>query len=233
MNGGPTVETVLDALAAMGSEENRAGMARYGIETARTFGVSVAAVRDLARRIGRDTVLARGLWVSGRHEARILATLVAVPDEVEESDIDAWVEDLNSWDLCDQFCNNLVRKLPFAWNRALAWSVAEPVFVKRAGFTLMACLAVHDKGRDDASFTDFLRAIEREAADDRKFVKKAVNWALRQIGKRSAGLNAAAVEVAGRLKTGEARAARWIGADAYRELTSDKIRARLRASATG
>jgi len=222
-----TAERVLETLAAMGSEKDRAGMARYGIETARAFGVSVSALRGLARCTGRDTALARDLWASGRHESRILAALVAVPAEVEESDIDAWVQNLDSWDLCDQFCNNLVRTLPFAPAKARAWSAAEAVFVKRAGFTLMACLAVHDKDLDDAAFTEFLRAVEREAADDRNFVKKAVNWALRQIGKRSAGLNAAAVALSVRLKSGESRAARWIGADAYRELTSDKVRARF------
>ncbi len=222
-----TVHGVLETLAAMGSEKDRAGMARFGIKTAHAYGISVTALRGLARRTGRDTALAHELWASGRHEARILAVLIAIPAELDESEVDAWAEDLDSWDLCDQFCNNLVRTLPFARAKALAWSVARAVFVKRAGFALMACLAVHGKDLDDAAFMQFLEAIEREAADERNFVKKAANWALRQIGKRSAGLNAAAVGVAARLKTDDSRAARWIGANAYRELTSEKVRARF------
>jgi len=225
-----TADQVLDALAAMGSEKNRTGMARYGIETSHAYGVSVSALRVLARRNGRDTALARALWASGCHEARILAVLIAVPAEVEESEIDAWANDLDSWDLCDQFCNNLVRKLPCARAKAMAWTGADATFVKRAGFTLMASLAVHDKTLDDAAVGAFLEIIEREASDDRNYVKKAASWALRQIGKRSVRLNGAAVELALRLKTAESKAARWIGSDAYRELTSEKVRARVAGS---
>jgi len=225
-----TAHKVLDDLAAMGSEKDRAGMARYGIETAHAYGVSVSALRAFARRTGRDTALARALWASGCHEARILAVLIAVPAEVEEREIDAWVSDLDSWDLCDQFCNNLVRKLPFAQAKAEAWTGADATFVKRAGFTLMACLAVHDKALDDVAIGTFLEIIEREASDDRNYVKKSASWALRQLGKRSARLNGAAVELATKLKTAESRSARWIGNDAYRELTSEKVCARLAGS---
>ncbi len=224
-----TVEQVLETLNDMGSEKDRAGMARFGIETAQAFGVSVTALRGLARRIGRDHALAVALWDSGWHEARILAVLVEEPEEADEAQIDRWARDINSWDLCDQFCNSLVRKLPFAHAKALEWSAETAAFVKRAGFTLMACLAVHDRSLDAAAFQPFFQAIEREAADERNYVKKAVNWALRQIGKRSKNLNGQAVDLALRLKSGNARSARWIGSDTYRELTSQKVRARLRS----
>lgn len=223
-----TCEQVLDRLAALGSAENRAGMARFGIETARAYGVSVAALRTLARDTGRNHDLAQALWQSGRHEARILAVLIDEPARVGEDQVDRWVADIDSWDLCDQFCNNLVRRLPFARAKAEAWSGAEAAFVKRAGFSLMASLAVHDKAADEKVLRDWLGIIEREADDDRNFVMKAINWALRQIGKRSVELNAAAIDVAGRLKQAPSRAARWVGNDAHRELTGAKVQAKLR-----
>ncbi|HZA60794.1 MAG TPA: DNA alkylation repair protein [Actinomycetota bacterium] len=208
---------VVRRLRRFGSEENRIGMARFGINTANAVGVSMAQLRPLARELGRDHLLARALWSSGVHEARILAVLVDEPHEVTGSQMERWTRAFDSWDLCDQACMKLYRHTPFAWAKARAWAGRGEEFVKRAGFALMATLAVHDEA-GDAEFIELLPLIEREAGDARNFVKKAVNWALRQIGKRSPGLRKEAVAVARRLAASEDAAARWVGRDALREL---------------
>lgn len=211
-------QEVLEKLRASANAQNVAGMARFGINPTNTLGVSMVEIRALARGL-HDHALALELWASGIHEARILASLVDVPREVTEEQAEAWVLDLDSWDTCDQLCINLLRRTPFAQAKALAWSEREETFVKRAGFVLMATLAVHDKKAPDAVFMTFLPLVEREAADDRNFVKKAVNWALRQIGKRNAGLCQAAMQSAERLKASPSASARWVGSDALRELS--------------
>jgi 3-methyladenine DNA glycosylase AlkD len=212
-----TADDVIERLRAMGGEHNRQGMARYGINTARAFGVSMSAMRPLAREIGRDHELALALWGTGVHEARILAYLIDDPRRATRGQLDAWAADCDSWDLTDQFCNKLAVKTPFAWELAPAWAAREEEFVRRAGFSLMAQLAVHDKKAPDEAFLPFLELVTAHSGDGRNFVKKAVNWALRQIGKRNAGLRAGAMDVARELLAQASASARWIARDALRE----------------
>jgi 3-methyladenine DNA glycosylase AlkD len=188
-------------------------------------------VRKMAKDIDRDHELAVALWESGFHEARILAGLVAEPDRMTKSLVEKWVKQLDSWDVCDQLCMNLLRKTPFANQKALAWSNRRAEFVKRAGFSMMAVLAVHDKAAKDGQFAPFLEAIVRESTDERNFVKKAVNWALRQIGKRNPRLNRKALAAAKRIAGLDSKASRWIARDAIRELTDEKVRERLTSRA--
>jgi 3-methyladenine DNA glycosylase AlkD len=206
-------------------------MARFGINVDNALGISVTQLRKLARQIQRGHDLAEQLWTTGIHEARILASIVDLPSEVSEAQMEAWAAEFNSWDLVDQCCGNLFDKTPFAWDKATQWSRREEQFVKRAGFSLMAYLAVHDKKAPDARFERFLPIIEREASDDRNFVKKSVNWALRQIGKRNARLNEAAIRRAERIKRIDSKAARWIASDALRELTKPSVQQRVRGRA--
>ena len=220
-------EQIIQELKSRADPANVAGMARFGINTAAALGVAMPALRQLGRRIGPDHDLAVRLWDSGIHEARILAALVGEPDRVTRRQMDAWVRELDSWDICDQLCNILLRRTPHAWPKAVQWSGRKAEFVKRAGFTLMACLAVHDKTAGDERFLGLLPLIVEEATDERNYVKKAVNWALRQIGKRSRLLNVVAVAMAKDIRKLDSKAARWIAADAIRELTSEKTQQRL------
>ena len=230
-----TVEEVIAEFRGSRNEEALAGMARYGIKAGSAYGWSVPQVRALAKRIVRELgrrsparhAFALELWLTGSHEAQLLAPLVDMAQLVTGEQMEAWVADLDSWDTCDQLCNNLFCATPFAWEKALSWSEREQEFVKRAGFALMAVLAWHETDAPDERFLPMLAAIEREAADDRNFVKKAVNWALRHIGKRNVALNAAAVEVARRLAASGSQAARWVASDALRELESEAVRSRL------
>ena len=202
-------------------------MARFGINPGNTLGVSVPNLRKMAKKIGGDHTLAQRLWASGIHEVRILASMVDSPGMVTEEQMESWVKDFDSWDVCDQCCLNLFKKTSFAYQKAGEWSSNEEEFVKRAGFALMACLAVGDKKADDSKLESFLPIIKREAADNRNFVKKAVNWALRQIGKRNLSLNEKAVETAREIQQMDAKSARWVAADAIRELTSPAVMDRL------
>lgn len=211
----------------MGDPSRLAGMQRYGIDTRRALGVTVTELRALARRLGRDHQLAAGLWDSGVHEARILASMLDDPMAVTEAQMEDWVLGFDSWDLCDQVCGNLFDRTPHAFDAAVRWSAREEEFVKRAAFALMACAAVHRKGEPDERFEAFLPIIRAQAGDDRNYVKKAISWALRQIGKRSPELNARAIRTAEEIRGLDARAARWIAADALRELRSPAVRARL------
>jgi 3-methyladenine DNA glycosylase AlkD len=209
---------ILRQLYAQRNPQNVAGMARLGINPRNTLGVSIPTLRRIARQAGKDHRLAQELWKSGIHEARILAALVDVPEQVTEAQMERWVKDFDSWDVCDQVCSNLFDKTRFARRKAIEWSKRDEEFVKRAGFVMMAALAVHDKSAPDVVFRKFLRLVQRGATDDRNFVKKAVNWALRQIGKRNAALNRAAQATAREIQQIDSRAARWIAADALREL---------------
>jgi 3-methyladenine DNA glycosylase AlkD len=207
-------------LRSLGTPENVAGMARFGIVTSRAYGVPGSVLKKIAREFGKDQALAEQLWKTEVHEARMLAGLVADPKALSRVGMDRWAREFDSWDICDNCCMHLFRKTPFAWEKAVRWSGQKHEFVKRAGFALMATLAVHDKAAPDKQFRALLPVIEREAADDRNFVKKAVNWALRQIGKRNPKLCAAALKSASRLAQSDIRSARWIGSDALRELKS-------------
>ena len=205
-----------------------AGMARYGITAKKVYGLSAPALKKWAREIGKDHALAQQLWATEILEARALAGLVDEPDRISEPQMERWVKDFDSWAVCDGTCLNLFRKTSFAHRKCREWSSHPEEFVKRAGFTLLACLAVHDKGAPDGVFLAFLPLIQREAADERNFVKKAVNWALRQIGKRNRRLNRAALKTAEAIQRLDSRSARWIAADALRELRSQTVQRRLK-----
>ncbi|HEV8573062.1 MAG TPA: DNA alkylation repair protein [Actinomycetota bacterium] len=209
---------LIGELEEAGTEETRAGMARFGIHTKSALGVPVAVLRPMARRAGRDHAVAEALWASGIHEARILASMVDEPGRVTAAQMEAWARDFDSWDLVDQCCANLFGRTPMAYRMAERWAGRRAEFVKRAGYALMASLAVKDKEAPDAPFEHFLGIIERAADDDRNFVRKAVNWALRQIGKRNHRLRGRAVRTAERILAQGTRSARWIATDALREL---------------
>lgn len=226
----PEARAILAELRSLANPASRAGMARYGIDTERALGVSLPALRAIARRTGRDHALALALWESGVHEARILAALVDDPAAVTKRQAERWARDFDSWDVCDCVCSALFDRAPFAWEKAREWSGREAEYVKRAGFVLAAALAVHDTAAPDAPFRAFLRIVEREAGDGRNFVKKAVNWALRQIGKRDAALHREALAAARRIRSMDAPSARWIASDAIRELEGETALRRVAAA---
>jgi 3-methyladenine DNA glycosylase AlkD len=209
---------VLTTLLSHANPANAAGMARFGINPEGTLGVSMPVLRGLGKQLGRNHALACELWDSGIHEARILATLVEDPKQITPRQMDRWARQFDSWDVCDQACQNLLRYTPYAFDKAAEWARAKPEFVRRAGFALMAGLAVKAKTATDAQFEPFFPLMMEAAADDRNFVRKAVNWALRQIGKRNARLRATAIAVAEEIQAQDSRSARWIAADALREL---------------
>ena len=219
---------ILQKLKTHGSRENIEGMARFGITTERRLGVSVPEMRRIARECGKDHPLSIRLWNSGIPEARIVASMIADPSEMTAAEMDRWVSEFDSWDVCDQVCMNLFERTPFAGKKIRQWSRREEEFVRRAAYTLIACLAWHDKDAPDVVFTGFLPIIKRGATDERNFVKKSVNWALRNIGKRNPRLNRAAVSTAKEISRLDSKSARWIGADAIRELTSAAVQRRIR-----
>ena len=223
-----TYEQVLTRLKKLANPKNVAEMARFGISPKGTLGISIPNLRRLAREIGRDHELALRLWKSGFHEARILAGFVADPATLTEAQAEQWVNDFDSWDVCDQVVV-LLEQVPFARKKIRQWAASDREFVKRAAFAMIAGLAVHDNAAADAQFEPFLRLVRRASTDDRNFIKKAVNWALRSIGKRNRQLNLRAVAVAKQIARIDSPAARWIAADALRELTSAAIRRRLQA----
>jgi 3-methyladenine DNA glycosylase AlkD len=215
-----SADQILKILRGLGSAENIAGMARFGIAVHSAYGVSMEPIRKLARGIGRDHALALELWGTGNREARILAALVASPKQLTKTQMNAWTRSFDSWEVCDNAAIHLFRKSPLAWERAWAWAHDRREFVRRAGFAMFATLAVHDKAAADEVFLETLPLIEEMAVDERNFVKKAVNWALRQIGKRNADLRVAAMATSGRLAESANAAARWVGKDALRELSA-------------
>jgi 3-methyladenine DNA glycosylase AlkD len=221
-------ERVLAELRSLADPSQLAGMARFGIATDRALGgIGMPRLRRMARDLRPDHGLAEELWATGLHEARLLAAFVDDPALVTVEQMERWAGDFDSWDLCDTVCGSLFDRTPFAYDRAVAWSSREGEFVKRAGFAMMAWLAVHDREAGDERFLAFLPHVERGARDDRKLVRRAVSWALRQIGKRNAHLNAEAVASAERIRTQGSRSARWVASDALRELTGDPVRDRL------
>ncbi len=227
MNTGSAVRAVLRELNARSDRTRLAGMARYGINTSKALGATIPDLRAIAKAIGRDHELAIGLWDTEVHEARILAGMIDDPAAVTEEQMDAWAQDFDSWDVCDQVCANLFERTRFAFRKALEWSSADEEFVKRAGFVLMARSAVRNKDAADREFEVFLPIIRAESGDDRNQVKKSVSWALRQIGKRSPELNAKAIATAKKLRASDSRASRWVASDALRELTSEAVQKRL------
>ncbi len=223
-----TKAAVLRELAGLGDPKVRAKMAYFGVHVPQAHGISTPVLQQFAKQIGKDHRLAQQLWKSGIHEARILATLIAESEKVTAAEMDRWVRDFNSWDVVDAACCYLYAHARPAWSKAVAWSGRREEFAKRASFSLIAYLSYKDKAAPDARFVRFLRVIEREAHDERNFVKKAVNWALRNIGKRNTRLNREAIRAAERIHRQSSRAARWIATDALRELKSDAVQTRLR-----
>ncbi|WEU39759.1 MAG: DNA alkylation repair protein [Candidatus Odinarchaeum yellowstonii] len=220
-------EDILRRLKLLSNPKAVEGMARFGINPENTYGVSIPNLRKIAKETGKDHLLAQQLWASGIHEAQILASMIDNPDQVTEKQMDLWIKDFNSWDVCDQCCMNLFSKTPIAWKKAVEWAKREKEFEKRAGFALMACLAWYDRKSSDTNFSVFLSVIKQESSDNRNYVKKAVNWALRNIGKRSLNLNQQAVETAKEIQKIDSKSAKWIASDAIRELTSEEVQKRL------
>jgi 3-methyladenine DNA glycosylase AlkD len=221
---------IIDQLKAHSNATAVEGMARFGINPTNTLGVSIPVIRGMAKEVGRDHRLAQQLWASGIHEARILAAMIDDPHEVTAAQMESWVKDFDSWDVCDQCCSNLFDKTTLAHQKAREWSSRKEEFVKRAGFVLMACLAVHDKKAGNSQFERYLPVVERESTDERNFVRKAVNWALRQIGKRNLSLNRLALKTAKQIQKKNSRSARWIASDAIKELTSASVQQKLQKS---
>jgi 3-methyladenine DNA glycosylase AlkD len=222
---------VMERLTDAGRPDQLEGMSRFGIVTDNRLGVSMPVIRALGKQIGKDHQLALQLWESGIQDAKILASLVDDPRQVNESQMDAWVTEIDSWDVCDQLCMNLFDKTRFVRRKIDEWAEREEEFVKRSAYSLIASLAVHDKKARDDVFLEFLPVIERGSTDERNYVKKAVSWALRHVGKRNLNLNRAALETARKMRSRESRASRWIGAQAVRELESDAVQRRLRRKA--
>jgi len=219
---------VIKKLKSQASEKNRKGMARFGINPKGTLGVSVPILRKMAKDIGKNQKLSLRLWDSGIHETKLLAVFIGEPDKVTERQMEKWVKDIDSWDICDQLCGNLFDKTPFAYKKTYQWVKREEEFVRRTGFVLMATLSVHDKKASNKKFEEFFPLIKKYSADERNFVKKAINWALRQIGKRNLALNKKAIKLAKEIQKIDSRSACWIANDAIRELTSDPVQQRLK-----
>lgn len=219
-------EEVIARLKAESNPENVAGMARFGISSTNTLGISIYTLRKLAKEIKKDHELALKLWDSGFHEARILASFIEEPEKVTEAQLEHWVKDFDSWDVVDQV-SELIAKTPYVIKKIHQWADREEEFVRRAAFSLIAEIAWHDKKMLDDEFEQFFPIIKTAATDERNFVKKAVNWALRNIGKRNKALNRRAIEVAGEIQKMDSKPARWTAAGALRELLSEKIQKRV------
>jgi 3-methyladenine DNA glycosylase AlkD len=223
-----TVEEVLKRLKSKARLDQLEGMARYGMSTDKRLGISIPELRKMAKEIGKSHQLALELWQSGIDEAKILASMIAKPEKATEKQLEEWVKDLNSWDVCDQACMNFFEKTPFAWQKIGEWSRRKEEFVKRAAYALIACLAWHDKEAEDKKFIQLFPIIKAGATDERNFVKKAVNWALRHIGKRNLRLNKEAIKFAKEILKIDSKSARWIANDALRELQSKVVQNRLK-----
>jgi len=223
-------ERAADAVGALerkGTRRNREGMARFGIIAPKAFGVSVAEVRAIAKRLGHDHDLALALWHTGWLEARWLAAFVAEPERLTVRQMNQWAKDFDNWAVCDSTCFHCFDRSPLAWGRIHAWAGRKPEFVRRAAFALLASAAVHDKGAPDGPFLAGLGLVEAAATDERNYVKKAVNWALRAIGGRNPALNRAAIKVSQRLAASEDATARWVGKDALRAFASPAMKKRV------
>lgn len=224
------ISEVLNRLRQISNPDNLSGMSKFGIDVKTALGIRIPQLRSLAKELKYNHKLALDLWETQIHESRILASLIENPKEVELNQMNSWTEDFNSWDLCDQCCNNLYRKTSHKYEVIIPWCTSKMEFVKRAGFVMIAVLAVHDKKAEDQVFIEYIDLIENNAADDRNFVKKGVNWALRQIGKRNAYLNGLAIESAKSILDQNSQSANWIAIDALQELQSEKIQLKLKAT---
>ncbi|TAK53921.1 MAG: DNA alkylation repair protein [Bacteroidetes bacterium] len=222
------VKLIIKELLSHATPNAVEGMARFGITAKKVYGISAPVLKAIAKKIGKNHELAMQLWKTEIYDARVIAFLIDEPEKVTEEQMEAWVSDFDSWAICDGCCLYLFWKPPYAWKKAVAWSKRKEEFVKRAGFTLMAVLAVHDKKADDNKFEKLFSVIKREATDERNFVRKAVNWALRQIGKRNVALNKKAIQTAKEIQQIDFPSAQWIAADALRELRSESVQKRLK-----
>ncbi len=221
-----TIEDIVAKLKSKANPENLEGMARYGISTANRFGNSIPDLRKLAKGIGKNHKLALDLWKKGIDETKILASMIGEENKMTEDQAEKWVVDFNSWDVCDQVCMNLFKKLPFAEKKIKEWSKREEEFVKRGAFAIIACIAVYDKEKPDKEFLKFLSQIKKAATDERNYVKKAVSWALRNIGKRNKNLNKEIVKFAKELEKTDSESARWIARDILKDIQREKVRKR-------
>jgi 3-methyladenine DNA glycosylase AlkD len=220
-------EEIISKLHSLANPENAKGMARYGINQKNNLGISIYQLRPLAKEIGRNHALALMLWNSKIHDARLLACFIDDPEEVTIEQMDRWAGDFDSWDICDQVCTSLFDLSSLAYEKVYQWADHKKEFVKRAAFSLIAGLAVHDKNAMDKDFERFLPLLVKHAIDERNYVKKAVNWALRNIGKRNLHLNKEALKIAKEIQKMNSKSARWIASDAIRELTSQKVQQKL------
>jgi len=223
-----SIDEVLTKLRAKARPDHLEGMSRYGMAVERRLGLSVPDMRKTAKELGKNHKLALELWKTGIAEAKIIAAMIDEPEKVTETQMEDWVKDIDSWDVCDQVCMNLFEKTQFVWKKIRDWSEREPEFVKRTAYALIACLAWHDKTIEDEKFIELFPIIKRGAVDERNYVKKAVNWALRNIGKRNLNLNKAAIKAAKEIQKIDSKAARWIASDTIRELESEAVQRRLR-----
>ena len=227
MSNKVSLEDVLKKLKSKARPDQLKGMARFGIKGEKRLGVAVPDLRKVAKETGKNHKLALKLWKTGIPDAMILASMIDNPEDVTRQQMEHWVKDINSWDVCDQLCMNLLGKVSFKLNKINEWSKCQEEFVKRAAFALIACLAWHDKEAPDDLFVKLFPTIKKGATDERNFVKKAVNWALRNTGKRNLNLNKAAIRVAKEIQRMDSKAARWIAASAIRELESEAVQKRL------
>lgn len=221
------IDDILAKLQCMSNPDGVKGMARYGINSKNNLGISVYKLREIAKETGQDHDLALKLWNSGIHDARLLACFIDNPLEVTGGQMDSWVQDFDSWDICDQACTSLFDRSPLAWTKAFEWAEHPDEFVKRGAFSLIAGLTVHDKKVSDEKFEQFIPLIRKHSHDERNYVKKAVNWAIRNIGKRNKNLNKSMIKLSRELLQADSKTAKWIASDALRELTSIKIQKRI------
>lgn len=221
------IEGILKKFKKLGKPGSAEEMERLGITPEKAYGVRIPALRKMAKEIGKDHQLAIELWAINSRETRILASMIDEIKKVDAAQMERWAKDFDYWEICDQTCMNLFRRNPDAWEKAVQWSGRAEEFVKRAGFVLMATMAVHEKKAADEKFEQFLPIIKREAVDERAMVKKGVSWALRQIGKKNLHLNKKAIETARKIQQINSKAAKWISRDALKELESKKIQDRV------
>jgi len=227
-SGNMTYTEIIKKLKSKANKKNQEGMARFGIFSKNVLGIPMPEIKKIAKEIGKDQSLSLRLWDSGIYEARILAGLIGEPNKVTERQMNLWTQDFDNWAVCDSTCSYLFDKTPFAWKKIYEYVQREEEFVRRTGFTLMATLAVHDKKAKNKDFEKLFPLIKKYSVDERNFVKKAVNWALRQIGKRNLVLNKKAIKLAVEIRNIDSKSARWIASDAFRELTSEAVQKRLR-----
>ena len=222
-------EMIMDFFEENKNENNISGMSKFGISTDKIYGIKMDSLRKLSKEIGNDHELALQLWEHGYHESRILATLIDEADRVDEDQLDEWVNDFDTWDICDQACINLFSNIPLAISKIPIWATSKKEFVKRTAFSLIAVIAVHDKKSDNSYFENFFPLIKKASDDNRNFVKKAVNWALRSIGKKNKYLNEKAIELAKEILELDYKSAQWIAKNAIKELESEEVQNKLKA----